>query len=714
MNNFQKIFRLLGQRKVFVPTLTVVFLFIIGAVLSVFIITGYVKDYREERERLNLREWLGVLDASVAEESRNAYERAVLFARDKRVVEAARLALAGNIENEADPQSKAARDQLKLEFNPLVEGFRKDVGRPLGVHLHLNARRQVRSIWRFDQADQRLTDDIAAFRKTLWAIQDDPAHKPILGIEIGKSSLVIRGIAPVNDEKGNYLTSLEAFSDYDAPLRAFMQSHSEIKGFRVFVLKEFLDIATDLKDQRKHSIVGGQFVSAFGDGDLDYSVEELDQGTKSTVIAFQGNNLVAFHPLKDFSGAVIGVVSLNEDISAIRSFEKKFERMAIFLLLALFIPTVLLLVIAVVFLLTKDMFEAGAKLVETNEDIESMALKFSQAGKELADGTMRNAASIEQTSATLEQIAAQAKHNAEKAGASSTLMNETSRTLEAADQSMKDLLVSMEEVTRASEKTQKIIKEIDEIAFQTNLLALNAAVEAARAGESGAGFAVVADEVRSLAGRSAMAAKNTAEMIEETVCKVENGTRMVRKTAGSFAMLVENTSKALRLAPEIAEASNQQAIGIEQINTTSLEMQKICERTAFRAGELIDAADELERHVLVNDGVVSHLARLLGIRQRVRHYCGGEHGLTGRVNNAPCRVIDLSPAGARVETSRKISGNEVGFECGAGRESFRTRAKVKWERDSMMGLEFIGPPKEELRVLIAMHIKGEGKETAAP
>ncbi|MCP4690100.1 MAG: methyl-accepting chemotaxis protein, partial [Desulfobacterales bacterium] len=154
------------------------------------------------------------------------------------------------------------------------------------------------------------------------------------------------------------------------------------------------------------------------------------------------------------------------------------------------------------------------------------------------------------------------------------------------NESMARLTGSMTEISTASQETQKIVKTIDEIAFQTNLLALNAAVEAARAGEAGAGFAVVADEVRNLAVRSADAARNTAGLIEDTVKKVDVGSKVVHKTAGSFKDVTENASRAGELFTEIAAASEEQAQGIEQVSNAMSEMDKVVQQNTASAEEL--------------------------------------------------------------------------------------------------------------------------------
>ena len=161
----------------------------------------------------------------------------------------------------------------------------------------------------------------------------------------------------------------------------------------------------------------------------------------------------------------------------------------------------------------------------------------------------------------MEEMSAMTKRNAESAGHAKSLADRAGASVGKSNASMQSLVTSMAEISAMGEETAKIVKTIDEIAFQTNLLALNAAVEAARAGEAGAGFAVVADEVRNLAQRAAGAAKNTSELIEETIKKIKDGTVLVEKTNADFSEVASAVTKVTELVGEISASSSEQHAG---------------------------------------------------------------------------------------------------------------------------------------------------------
>lgn len=225
--------------------------------------------------------------------------------------------------------------------------------------------------------------------------------------------------------------------------------------------------------------------------------------------------------------------------------------------------------------------------------VNTMRLKMGEAvgqsvstSQTLSEAASRQAASLEETSSSLEEMASMIKQSAERTVQANELMTLSKEATQKANVSMNELTQSIKEITNASEKTQKIIKTIDEIAFQTNLLALNAAVEAARAGEAGAGFAVVADEVRNLALRAADAAKETSMLIGDIVKKVKGGGQSVMVTSEMFKQLIDSSNKVVSLMGEIAAASKEQSQGIDQINQAVAEMNNVTQQNAASAEEL--------------------------------------------------------------------------------------------------------------------------------
>ena len=254
-------------------------------------------------------------------------------------------------------------------------------------------------------------------------------------------------------------------------------------------------------------------------------------------------------------------------------------------------------------------------LNKTAENASASAGAVADMSQQMAGGTASQAAAIEETSSSLEEMSAMTRQNAENASEADKLMHQVEGITSSAEGSMNRLMEFMQEISSASDKTQKIIKTIDEIAFQTNLLALNAAVEAARAGEAGAGFAVVADEVRNLAMRAAEAAKNTAALIEGNVKMIQTGAELAKSMSGEFSEVASSVLKASSLIKEISAASREQAQGVQQINQAVGGVDKVVQENAANAEEAAATSTQLEKQAERMLHFVSRLMALIEGRQ---------------------------------------------------------------------------------------------------
>ncbi len=302
--------------------------------------------------------------------------------------------------------------------------------------------------------------------------------------------------------------------------------------------------------------------------------------------------------------------------------------------------------------ITKPINKAILGLTEVSAQVGAASDQVSKSSNEMAEGASRQASAVEQTSSSLEEMSSMTKQNATNASQANLLMEEAKQTINQANDSMGGLTVSMGEISRANEQTQKIIKTIDEVAFQTNLLALNAAVEAARAGEAGAGFAVVADEVRNLAKRASEAAKNTASLIEATVKTVHEGAELVEKTNGEFNMVSQSVSRVGELVGEIAAASQEQAQGIDQVNKAVAEMDKVIQKNALNAEESAAASTEMTSRAQEMREYVVDLVSLVGDSGRIN--AGVEIGEASEKPDIRLARAIVSPLGPRPSNSEKL------------------------------------------------------------
>ena len=282
------------------------------------------------------------------------------------------------------------------------------------------------------------------------------------------------------------------------------------------------------------------------------------------------------------------------------------------IVMAIFFATLIIRIVATsvikpISLIIRELTRGADNLLDASGQV-------SASSHELADGAARQAASLEETSSALEEVSSMSKQNAENVTQTSRMAEDARSSAEVAQTRMVRMTDAIDSIKKSADQTAIIMKTIDEIAFQTNLLALNAAVEAARAGEAGAGFAVAADEVRSLALRSAEAAKQTAQLIEESQKNAGNGVVAAAEVKEILGRIVEGVKQVSSLAREITVASDEQVLGVSQINLAVSDVDQVTQASAAIAEEAASASEELSGQAKELNGLVQALAEIVGVK----------------------------------------------------------------------------------------------------
>ncbi len=257
--------------------------------------------------------------------------------------------------------------------------------------------------------------------------------------------------------------------------------------------------------------------------------------------------------------------------------------------------------------------ETVASLMASSGVISSTARQITDGNNNLSMRTEQQASALEQTASSMEELTSTVKNNADNAHQADQLSASAKAHALNGGEIMHQASAAMAEINRSSQKIAEIIGVIDEIAFQTNLLALNASVEAARAGEQGRGFAVVATEVRNLAGRSATAAREIKELINDSVGKVQNGVELIEKSGQSQQDIVDSITRVGSIVAEIAVASKEQSEGIEQVNSAVTKVDDMTQQNAALAEETKKTAVLLNTQAAEMD----HLMGFFNVNQSV-------------------------------------------------------------------------------------------------
>jgi methyl-accepting chemotaxis protein len=408
-------------------------------------------------------------------------------------------------------------------------------------------------------------------------IQDMTAGNTAIRESVFKGKVLVMGYTPISNTDG---WSIAVVSDKSEMMSAFYQSITITVVLAVLLIIVSLLFAFRIANPIVTPIINlVKRIEALSEGDLHTEVPQVNSGDELEILSksFTGTVSTLNNYINEISLILSGLEKGDCTVATAQDYKGDFVKIKDSLNR-----------------ITLNLNSVFTKIKESSERVADGSKQISDASQALAAGATEQAATVEELSSSVTSVANRAQQNAANVEKATEYVKQAGDGMNEGNAYMEKLDLSMREIGEASQKISSITKVIEDIAFQTNILALNAAVESARAGEAGKGFAVVADEVRNLAGKSAEAAKQTAELIGHSVQTVSEGGKIAHETTRILKEVGEKSALVEQTIQEIAAASFEQVEAIDEINQGLTQVSTVVQTNAATAEESSASSEELD------------------------------------------------------------------------------------------------------------------------